>query len=377
MTNDQRMTNHQCQIPNIRAMGDQSPSVEASVVSGTTPVLRRSRFEPAMKCARSVWSLAIGHSLVIGHWTLVISVLAGLGYFLAADRSSGGNAIESPKQKLVKVLTKKEGDITHFFVDNREADDVTATFTIAPDNLEADVKFPYTSTYPPGEVTEAFTLTPIDPHKGWGYSYTNHYTIGSFRAVHDDSAIYLLPYAAGGGFRVTQGYNGAYSHTGPDQYALDFKMPAGTPVHAARGGVVVKVKDDSGSGGPSRKFESCANYILIRHDDDTLSNYAHLQKHGSRVKLGDRVAAGDWIALSGNTGFTSGPHLHFSVFKTREDGGGRESIPVKFKTGDAVGITLVEGHSYKPFSPTATTAAARLAVHEESKGQSVGAPPRN
>jgi len=60
-----------------------------------------------MKCARSLWSLAIGHSLVIGHWSLVISVLAGLGYFLAADRSSGGNAIESPKQKLVKVLTKK------------------------------------------------------------------------------------------------------------------------------------------------------------------------------------------------------------------------------------------------------------------------------
>jgi len=377
MTDVQRMISDQCQTPDASAKREQPSFVEASDVSGNTRSLLRRHFERVTKSVRYLWSFVLGHSLVIGHWSLVISVFAGFGYFLAVNRSPAGSAVESPKQKLVKVLTKKEGNLTRFFVDNREAGEVTATFTMAPDNLEGNVHFPYTSTYPPGQVTEAFTLTPIDPQKGWGYSYTNHFTIGNFRAVHDDSAIYLLPYAAGGGFRVTQGYNGSYSHSGPDQYALDFKMPAGTPVNAARGGVVVKVKDDSGSGGPSRKFESCANYILIRHDDDTLANYAHLQKHGSRVKVGDRVAAGDLIALSGNTGFTSGPHLHFSVFKTREDGGGRESIPVKFKTGDAVGITLVEGHNYKPFSPTGAAAGARMALHEESRGQAVGAPPRN
>src|SRR6266436_878804 len=274
MTNDQRMTNEQWQIPNALAKEEQSSFVEVSDVSANARALLRRRFEPVIRSVRCLWSLVIGHSLDIGHWTLVISTLTGLGYWLSQPCSPGGSAIESPKQKLVKVLTKKEGNLTRFFVDNREAGEVTATFTMAPDNLEGNVHFPYTSTYPPGQVTEAFTLTPIDSQKGWGYSYTNHFTIGSFRAVHDTSAIYLLPYAAGGGFRVTQGYNGSYSHSGSDQYALDFKMLAGTPVHAARGGVVVKVKDDSGSGGPSRKFESCANYILIRHDDDTLANYA-------------------------------------------------------------------------------------------------------
>jgi len=117
-------------------------------------------------------------------------------------------------------------------------------------------------------------------------------------------------------------------------------------VHAARGGVVVQSKDDSDVGGPNRKFENKANLILIRHSDGTIGIYAHLSKGCNRVKVGDTVNAGDWIASSGNTGFTSGPHLHFSVFKTRS-GKERESIPVKFQTENAAAITLVGGESYR------------------------------
>jgi len=292
----------------------------------------------------------------------------------------GRGASQSSSRKLVKVITKKEGTLTRFFVENLEAGEVTATFDMAPDNLKGDVQFPFTSIYPPGRITEAFTLSPVDSKKAWGYSYTNHFTIGNFRAVHDDSCIYLLPYAAAAGFHVSQGYNGGYSHSGPDQYALDFKMPTGTPVHAARRGVIVKVKDDSDTGGPSRKFEGCANYILVQHADGTLANYAHLQKASSQVKLGQTVEAGEMLARSGNTGFTSGPHLHFSVFKTRADGGGRESIPVKFKTLEAASITLTEGHSYKPVSIAGAldrTSFTSITSKEDLHGKSVGAPPRN
>ena len=112
--------------------------------------------------------------------------------------------------------------------------------------------------------------------------------------------------------------------------------------------MVVKVKDDSDSGRPSRRYENAANHILIQHADGTLADYAHLQRSGSQVKAGQKVEAGELIAHSGNTGFTSGPHLHFSVVKTRADGGGRESLPVKFQTSDAASITLVEGRGYKP-----------------------------
>jgi murein DD-endopeptidase MepM/ murein hydrolase activator NlpD len=77
-----------------------------------------------------------------------------------------------------------------------------------------------------------------------------------------------------------------------------------------------------------------------------LGIYAHLVEGGNRVKVGDRVATGEWIGRSGNTGFTSGPHLHFSVFKAT-DGRHRLSFPVKFKAANGPVLTLVSGQSYE------------------------------
>jgi murein DD-endopeptidase MepM/ murein hydrolase activator NlpD len=157
--------------------------------------------------------------------------------------------------------------------------------------------------------------------------------------------VYALPYQGGESYRVSQAYDGSFSHTGAERYAIDWKMPEGTPVLAARGGVVVALKDDSSAHGESRRFETAANYVLIRHSDGTIGNYAHLLKGGVKVKVGQVVRSGDMIALSVNTGFSSGPHLHFCVFKTRS-GRERESIPVLFKTvnGD---MTLVTGRTYQ------------------------------
>jgi murein DD-endopeptidase MepM/ murein hydrolase activator NlpD len=253
---------------------------------------------------------------------------------------------ETPARKPFHVFTKREGNCTRFFVDNREANEVTATFELQTLNLKGSTNFPFSGTYPANQVTEAFSVAPINPDEQWNYSYTSHYTLGSTLAKHDDSCVYRLPFAAGTSFKVTQGYNGQYSHHGSDQFAIDFKMPVGTPIYAARGGVVAKIKDDSSKGGADRKYENQANYVLIRHDDGTLGNYAHLSKGGAKVAIGQRVEAGDLIALSGNTGFSSGAHLHFSVFKTR-DGKGRLSIPVRFETADDSAVTLVEGKTYR------------------------------
>jgi murein DD-endopeptidase MepM/ murein hydrolase activator NlpD len=108
----------------------------------------------------------------------------------------------------------------------------------------------------------------------------------------------------------------------------------------------VKVKDDSDRGGPSMEFDPFNNYVLIRHDDGTLGHYCHLKKGGVAVHPGQIVKTGDLIALSGSTGFSSGPHLHFCVFMTK-NGRERESIPVKYRVADGEALTLVEGQKYR------------------------------
>ena len=116
-------------------------------------------------------------------------------------------------------------------------------------------------------------------------------------------------------YRITQGYNGSFSHGGRAAYAIDFGMNIGASVCAARDGIVIGVKSDSSKGGRYRKYKDFANYITIMHNDGTYSQYIHLKKSGSKVKVGDKVAAGQLIGYSGSTGWSKGPHLHFMIFK--------------------------------------------------------------
>jgi murein DD-endopeptidase MepM/ murein hydrolase activator NlpD len=267
-----------------------------------------------------------------------------LAVLLCGWETDMGHGGEEPG-RLLKVFTRDMGGITHFYVENLVAADVTTTFDLRLQNMKGSTNFPYTTIVAGNQSVEIFTLATIEKESPWDYSYFNSSIIGSTVAEHDDARVYLLPYAPGSSFRVSQGYHGSYSHTGPDDYAIDWKMPVGTPVHAARDGLVVKSKDDEDQHGSDRKFEKCANCILIQHSDGTIGIYAHLKKRGNKVKVGDRVKAGDLIGLSGNTGFTNGPHLHFSVFKAK-DGREHMSLPVKFQSTDHGAITLVSGRSY-------------------------------
>lgn len=247
--------------------------------------------------------------------------------------------------KLVQIVTRRDGDTTRFFVENRERAEVTMTFDFDLTNLKPSKEFPLTATVPPNGTTEIFSLSPVNPDEPWEFSFTNRYNLGSAEAVHDDSYCYNLPYAAGKTFRVSQGYDGKYSHKGSNRYAVDWEMPEGTPVHAARGGLVVKVKDDSDRGGGDISFDPFNNYVLIRHSDGTLGQYCHLQKGGVVVREGDVITEGDIIAHSGTTGYSTGPHLHFTVYKMK-NGRERESIPVKFRTAAEPAITLEAGRKY-------------------------------
>lgn len=285
--------------------------------------------------------------------------LAAFCFFLAGHvRSEEAAGKGNTRETLIRISTDKEGGSTRLFVENVQSADVTVTFEMDLVNLDSSVTFPYTTTLAPKSKVQLFTLSPHDKSRGWSWTYTYYSTFGSTSAEHDDTCIYTLPYSPGKAFRVSQGFNGEYSHFGADQYAVDWRMPLGTRVHAARSGVVVGVKNDSNIGGGDSKYDWDANYILIKHADGTLGQYVHLQKGGAVVKVGQHVEAGDFIGLSGNTGHSTGPHLHFSVFKAK-DGKHRVTLPIRYRTSDNLGAYLEEGHSYKAANSAMLAEAAR------------------
>lgn len=127
--------------------------------------------------------------------------------------------------------------------------------------------------------------------------------------------------------RVAQAYGGSFSHDDAEnRHAVDFSAPVGTNVIAARDGVVMQVERDFARAGLDReRFGGGANFIRIVHDDGSMALYAHLAEGGVLVRQGQRVRAGEVIGHSGNTGFSSGPHLHFVVQVNR--GMRIESVP--------------------------------------------------
>jgi len=129
----------------------------------------------------------------------------------------------------------------------------------------------------------------------------------------DSSFIYHLPYDTGTSHLLVQGYYSSYSHK--NRAALDFKMKKGTRVLAARGGKVIRVKQDGNRGGLNKKYRADGNVVVIEHADGSRAGYWHLQFHSVWVKEGDTVQQGQPIGLSGKTGYTLFPHLHFIVWR--------------------------------------------------------------
>ncbi len=126
------------------------------------------------------------------------------------------------------------------------------------------------------------------------------------------------------------------AHFGVLAEAIDFLMPEGTPLLAVKAGIVWNVKVDSKEGGAGKKYRDLKylNYLTIKHSNGEFSQYAHLKYKGSLVKIGDKVKKGQKIAFSGNTGWSTEPHLHFHVFKLL--GQGPEWVTLKVRFSDRV-----------------------------------------
>ncbi len=138
-----------------------------------------------------------------------------------------------------------------------------------------------------------------------------------------EASPYLLPWPGGVERLCIQGNNGVVSHyPDEDEFAWDFEMPEGSPVRAARAGVVRRVVDVHDGNGPSAP----GNGVHVEHEDGTVAVYWHVRRGGARVTPGQRVTQGALLAESGNVGRSMLPHLHFEV----RDARGR-SLPVSFR----------------------------------------------
>jgi murein DD-endopeptidase MepM/ murein hydrolase activator NlpD len=251
-----------------------------------------------------------------------------------------------PKDRSVEIFHRKHQDATTFYAQLTHCNEATITIRVTLKNMVASRQLPLTVDAKGRQEFDLVTLRPADHAKSWSYDIREKWLIGRRGDVTSNAFVYALPYL-GEQHVVAQGPFGTFSHFkgSNNEYAIDWDMPVGTIVAAAREGAVVCVRQDSDVHGSTEKYKEAANDIVIRHDDGTFAEYCHLKKNGALVQLGDRVKIHQPLALSGNTGFTSGPHLHFAVF-CNVDGDKRRSLPVLFRARDGRAVTPKEGSRY-------------------------------
>lgn len=249
-------------------------------------------------------------------------------------------------------MKKKKGEYYFYVLNNHIIPVFIKIELVNIENLKTDVSFPVFRVIKENSQKDfLFSLKVLDEKKSIRFNYRYSYILGDpYTVKHDDNYVYIIPYEHGTKHRVDQGYDGNRTHKGNIKYSIDFAMEVGTKIVASREGLVIDIKEDSNKGGSYSLYEKDANYIKIWHSDGSFATYAHLMKDGALVNIGDYVKQGDVIGLSGNTGYSSGPHLHFSVsipIVNCEE----ISIPTKFFSYEGNAISLEEGEFYYSYHP--------------------------
>lgn len=229
--------------------------------------------------------------------------------------------------RIVRMRVVDHGEARRVLVFNELAGPVQVALSFAEaTNIGSEPTLPLRRVLPGETEVELASLHPLAPGRA-SFRLALNATPGDPAARAED-VTYALPLGPGR-WRIDQGFGGSFSHTDPQSlHAIDINVPEGTPVLAARGGVVMHVEDDfEGAGLDREKFAGRANHVRILHSDGTMAVYAHLQPETVRVRQGQRVSVGQRLGASGNTGFSTGPHLHFAIQVNR--GMVLESIPFR------------------------------------------------
>lgn len=173
-------------------------------------------------------------------------------------------------------------------------------------------------------------LEKVNPSQPWSYQWQGQVALGPpMDAAHFLPPPLALPFKQGR-YVVSQAFKGEASHSSHKEafYAVDIALPQGTPIYAVRAGTVMDVERNFSRSGWSETYADEANYVRVLHADGSMAVYAHLDADSIVVGIGQQVAAGELLGASGNTGFSSGPHLHFAL--QINEGQALVSVPFEF-----------------------------------------------
>lgn len=283
-------------------------------------------------------------AIIVDRWTLQLTPAPQSPSPLPLPAPSASDAkcnAFAERSVCVVSLASAEGGAT-VWIRNTEVAVVTAQFSPSVPAAAA-----VSIVVPAGRTVEATTL----PVANWQANLRSHFGTprvagggahdGAGDGESEDSDVVDLPWDKDVERYVHQVENGAFSHQ--NLQAWDFGMQEGSKVLAARGGIVAFAADSSTIGGGQPAFAEDGNVVLVVHDDGSVGCYGHLRFAGAWRRVGERVDAGDLLALSGNTGFSTGPHLHFQVQRP-DAAGGLTTVPLRFRT--STGVMRLEAHHW-------------------------------